>query len=71
MPEQAIAFLSRLPIEKFRGVGKKTAPRMQELGILTGADLLEQSEMMLMQNFGKLGYGLYRHVRGIDNRPVA
>lgn len=71
LPEQAIAFLSRLPIEKFRGVGKKTAPRMQELGILTGADLLEQSEMMLMQNFGKLGYGLYRHVRGIDNRPVA
>lgn len=71
LPEQAIAFLRRLPIEKFRGVGKKTAPRMQELGILTGADLLEQSEMMLMQNFGKLGYGLYRHVRGIDNRPVA
>lgn len=71
LPEQAIAFLSRLPIEKFRGVGKKTAPRMQELGILTGADLLEKSEMMLMQNFGKLGYGLYRHVRGIDNRPVA
>ncbi|MSD84387.1 DNA polymerase IV [Lactobacillus curvatus] len=71
LPEQAIAFLSRLPIEKFRGVGKKTAPRMQELGIITGADLLAQSEMTLMQNFGKLGYGLYRHVRGIDNRPVA
>lgn len=26
--------------------------------------------MFLMQHFGKLGYGLYRHVRGIDNRPV-
>lgn len=43
---------------------------MQDLGIMTGADLLAQSEMFLMQHFGKLGYGLYRHVRGIDNRPV-
>ena len=70
LPEQAIAFLSRLPIEKFRGVGQKTVPKMQDLGIMTGADLLAQSEMFLMQHFGKLGYGLYRHVRGIDNRPV-
>lgn len=70
LPEQAIPFLSRLPIEKFRGVGQKTVPKMQELGIVTGADLLAQSEMTLMQHFGKLGYGLYRHVRGIDNRPV-
>lgn len=65
------AFLMRLPIEKFRGVGKKTVPRMHELNILTGQDLFDQSETDLMQAFGKLGYQLYRRVRGIDDRPVA
>ncbi|MYV17992.1 DNA polymerase IV [Furfurilactobacillus milii] len=70
LPGDAEAFLAPLPIEKFRGVGKKTVPKMHDLGILTGADLLKWSEADLMQNFGKLGYSLYRHVRGSDDRPV-
>ncbi|MFB9770157.1 DNA polymerase IV [Lactiplantibacillus modestisalitolerans] len=70
LPEDAHEFLWREPIEKFRGVGKKTVPKMHDLGIQTGRDLFKQSELDLIQQFGKLGYVLYRRVRGSDDRPV-
>lgn len=40
------------------------------MGIQNGADLLEYSQVDLVQRFGKMGLGLYQHARGIDNRPV-
>ncbi len=70
MPEQAQAFLKRLAIGEFRGVGAKTKPILEDMGINTGADLLEYSQADLVQHFGKMGLGLYQHARGIDNRPV-
>lgn len=69
-PDDAVNFLQDLPIEKFHGVGKKTVPKMHELGIYTGNDLYQKSEMELIQVFGKMGYSLYRKVRGIHNSPV-
>ena len=70
MPGEAEAFLKPLPIEKFHGVGKKTIPKMHEMGIFTGEDLYNKSEMELIHAFGKMGYSLYRKVRGIHNSPV-
>ena len=69
-PDEAVAFLRKLPIEKFHGVGKKTIPKMHELGIFTGDDLYQCSEMDLIHHFGKMGYSLYRKVRGIHLSPV-
>lgn len=69
-PDEATAFLQALPIDKFHGIGKKTLPRMHEMGIFTGADLSQKSEMELIRNFGKMGYSLYRKVRGIHDAPV-
>lgn len=63
-------FLLPLPIEKFRGVGKKTVLKMHALNIYTGADLIKKSEAELIANFGKIGYFFYQCVRGIDERPV-
>ena len=71
MPDEAVAFLHQLPIDKFHGIGKKTVPRMHELGIFTGADLYGWSEMALIREFGKMGYSLYRKVRGIHDSPVS
>ncbi|HIW71852.1 MAG TPA: DNA polymerase IV [Candidatus Levilactobacillus faecigallinarum] len=71
LPEDAHDFLMALPIERFRGVGKKTVPKMHELGIQTGADLYQRSQLELIHDFGKFGYVLYQRVRGIDERPVA
>ncbi len=70
LPEEAEDFLKKLSIDKFHGIGKKTVPRMHELGIFTGEDLYEQDEMMLIREFGKMGYSLYRKVRGIHDTPV-
>ena len=70
LPQDAQAVLSQLPIEKFYGVGKKSVEKLHELGIYTGADLLEVPEMTLIDHFGRFGYDLYRRARGISNSPV-
>ena len=69
-PDQAEAFLEQLPIEKFHGIGAKTAEKMKRLGIHTGADLKTWPELDLAQHFGKVGRHFYRIVRGIDDREV-
>mgnify|MGYP003583657598 FL=1 len=70
LPQNAQEILSKLPIEKFYGVGKKSVPRLHDMGIYTGADLLEIPEMTLIDHFGRFGYDLYRKARGISNSPV-
>ena len=70
LPQNAQEILSKLPIEKFYGVGKKSVPRLHDMGIYTGADLLEIPEMTLIDHFGRFGYDLYRRARGISNSPV-
>ena len=70
LPDQAQDFLKQMDIAKFHGVGKKTVERLHEMGIYTGADLLDVSEVTLIDRFGRLGFDLYRKVRGIHNSPV-
>lgn len=70
IPDKALSFLQILPIEKYYGVGKKTVEKMKSLGIETGEDLFRMDQMDLIKHFGKMGYALYRRVRGIDNNPV-
>ncbi|MEL6390835.1 MAG: DNA polymerase IV, partial [Bacteroidota bacterium] len=69
-PSRAIEFLEKLPVEKFFGVGKVTARRMNALGIYTGADLKTWTLLDLIEKFGKTGRFFYDIVRGIDNRLV-
>ncbi len=68
--KDALEFLKKLPISKFRGVGKKTTPKLLTLGIKNGSDLFRFSQMDLIKHFGKFGYVLYQRARGIDERPV-
>ncbi|AMV62412.1 DNA polymerase IV [Pediococcus damnosus] len=70
LPEDVREFLDKLPIEKFRGVGKKTVPKMYDLKIFNGADLYQKGELYLIHHFGRFGDVLYHHVRGADDRPV-
>ncbi len=69
-PEQAEAFIARLPIERFFGIGPATARRMQALGIRNGADLAAFPEVELVRRFGKVGRHYARLARGIDAREV-
>src|SRR5690606_4012036 len=69
-PSAVTAFMEQLPVEKFFGVGKVTAARMNSLRLFTGADLKRLSELEMIQLFGKSGRFYYQIVRGIDHRPV-
>ncbi len=69
-PDEAIDFLEKLKIERFYGIGKVTAKKMQAWGIYTGKDLKAWSELDLVQRFGKAGRHYYRIVRAEDHRAV-
>ncbi len=64
------SFIEQLPIEKFFGVGKKTAWKMHQLDIHKGRDLLRFDLPRMMHYFGKAGQYFYDIARGIDERPV-
>ncbi|HEY9804454.1 MAG TPA: DNA polymerase IV [Leptolyngbyaceae cyanobacterium] len=70
LPQEAIAFVEALPIEKFHGIGEVTAAKMHSLGIHTGADLKERSLAELRQHFGKVGHHYYKIARAEDDRVV-
>ena len=69
-PDRALDFIGSLPVEKLWGVGPKTANRMHEMGVFTGAQLRRISCEHLVQVFGKMGRVYYDFSRGIDNRLV-
>ncbi len=69
-PDQAEAFVERLAIDQFHGIGKVTAEKMRQMGIHTGHDLKQWSEIELIKRFGKMGSHYFRIARGQDDRPV-
>lgn len=69
-PSHAQIFLSPLAVGKIPGVGKTTAARLHEMGIIKINDLLSLSEQALTLEFGSFGKSLYEMARGIDSRQV-
>lgn len=70
LPKEAEAFLEKLPIEKFYGVGKVTVEKMNKLGIFCGLDLKQYSLQFLTKKFGKAGLHYFNIVRGIHQSDV-
>lgn len=69
-PSMTHAFLSDLPVKHIWGVGKRTASRLEALGIKTCGEMRLRSELDLVQYFGKFGRSLFRLCRGLDDRSV-
>lgn len=69
-PNEVEAFLEKLPIERFFGVGKVTAEKMKSQGVFIGADLKKKSLTYLTQNYGKQGQHFFDIVRGIQHSQV-
>lgn len=69
-PGEVEAFVRELPAAKIWGVGKRTAERLQSLGVRTCGDLQRWDLAGLTREFGKFGVDLYRLCRGQDERPV-
>ena len=70
LPNQVHAFIESLEINRFHGIGKVTAGKMNEMGIHTGGDLKHYSKRQLAKIFGKNGKYYYQIAHGIDDRPV-
>lgn len=69
-PDVGPAFVEKLNIGRFHGIGPATEKRMHEMGIYDGRDLKQKSLIELQQAFGKSGTYFYWMARGIDNREV-
>lgn len=69
-PDDAQAFIDKLEVRKFFGIGKVTAEKLNMQGIYFGADLKKMEQQELIRQFGKSGAYYYNIVRGIDDRPV-
>jgi len=70
LPEQAIPFMEQLPIEKFHGIGKVTAKKMNLQMIFKGSDLMKLERSELVRRYGKAGRHYHDILTANDNREV-
>ncbi len=56
-PAQVPAFLQQLPLSKIPGVGKVTAKRLEDVGLITCADVQQYDLVALLKRFGKFWPG--------------
>ncbi|CAI0846570.1 DNA polymerase IV [Serratia plymuthica] len=70
-PAQVPAFLQQLSLSKIPGVGKVTAKRLEEVGLITCADVQQYDLALLLKRFGKFGRVLWERCQGIDLREVS
>ncbi len=63
-------FLAPLPVAKISGIGKKTEPRLNELGIVTIGDLAAYSPKALYKRFGKPAVWLWAIANAEENVEV-
>lgn len=68
--KEAQAYLDKLPVDRFFGVGKVTAEKLKDIGVTTGKDLRALNAEFMHSQFGKLGSFLFNVARGIDHREV-
>ncbi len=60
-----------LPARELFGAGRKTAEKLETIGIRTIGDLARADEKALEKQFGKGGRMLWEYANGLENSPVA
>ncbi len=69
-PDMMPDVLKPLSISKVHGLGKKSAAKLNRIGIYTIGDLLKFSKEDLVLIMGSWGGEIYEKIRGLDDRPV-
>src|SRR5262245_37294101 len=69
-PELAVAWLAPLPVDRLWGVGAKTTPKLQRLGLMTIGDVAAADERELRARLGAAGSHFYRLAHALDPRRV-
>ena len=69
-PGEVNALLDPLPLRRLFGLGPKTAPRVEALGIRTLGELRAANPDLLRPVFGRYAERVQQRAAGIDDRPV-
>jgi DNA polymerase-4 len=69
-PFEAKEVIFPLDVNNLWGVGPKTAQRLKELGFYKISDIAKGDRSLLIREFGKRGYQLYKLAQGEDYRKV-
>lgn len=70
-PDQVLAFIQPMPIDRLWGVGPATARRLNKRGIHTIGDLAALPDGDAFAVLGRSGQDLWRMARGVDPREVS
>ncbi|MNY18773.1 DNA polymerase IV [compost metagenome] len=69
-PREVDEFVRQLPLGKLPGIGRKTAQRLESLGLYSCEDARQLGNEELVSRFGKLGEMLAGRIWGHDEQPV-
>nr|WP_300003098.1 DNA polymerase IV [Tissierella sp.] len=69
-PDMVPEILLPLTVKKIHGIGRKTAKKLNDIGIYLVEDLIELSEEFIVELLGKHGTEIYYRIRGHDNRKL-
>ena len=69
-PGRVREFLDPMPVERLWGIGKRTAPKLRQIGVLTVGQLRRSEPALLQQALGNRVQHFLRLARGEDDRPV-
>ena len=69
-PEQAKDWLAPLPVTRLWGVGKKTAPKLYDLGLQTIGQIAEADKRYLVNKLGSQGAHFHNLAHATDSRRV-
>jgi len=70
-PDQVLEFLGPMPVRNLRGIGARSAERIERLGLRTVTDLRRCPRELLAAHFGRKGADLlYDQARGIGSAAV-
>ncbi|PHM55953.1 DNA polymerase IV [Xenorhabdus sp. KK7.4] len=69
-PTQVDDFVQSLPLRKIPGVGKVTAGRLSDMGLVLCSDVQNYDKLELIKKLGKFGLVLWQRCHGIDERLI-
>lgn len=69
-PQDIDQFVLKLPLKKIPGVGKVTAQKLADMGLVTCADVQKYDVVALIKSMGKFGQVLWERCHGIDERAI-
>lgn len=69
-PKEVSDFVANLPLKKIPGVGKVTAEKLRQMGLVCCADVQKTERHLLLNLFGKMGQRIWLYSHGIDEREI-